>query len=148
REGCVQGPQIVRKHLRPHLSKCFGWRLRAIPVNATISDIIFEAMALPVKAPGPKLGTIKGQLKPVVAVLKCCQVVSPFGEQRCQQKRAHRQSQQCHLRGVQAVDKQHAWITQTADTERDRPDNSDGENEYCSGGEHGATTSRHPKQKG
>jgi hypothetical protein len=84
-ERGVQRGQIVWVDLRPHLRKGLRWCVLAMPVNASIPHIILEAAALQVKAPSTKLGAIEGQLEPVVAVLKCCQMVSPFGEHRTQQ---------------------------------------------------------------
>jgi len=76
-KGSVKIWQIVGMDLRPHLRKRLRWCFGAMPVNATIPHIIFKADA--------QLGTIEGQLKPVVAVLKCCQMVSLFGEHCGQQ---------------------------------------------------------------
>src|SRR5215831_16200375 len=98
-KGRVQIWQVVRMDLRPHLRQGLRWCAWAMPVNAAIPHIIFEAAAFEVKAPGAKLGTIEGQLEPVVAVLKCCQMASPFGEHRSQQHNQGRLRQYKSLSG-------------------------------------------------
>ena len=87
-KGSVQIGKIVWMDLRPHLRKGLWWRFRAMPVNAPIAHVIFEAAGFQVKAPDTKLGTIESQLQPIVAVFERCLIAPPLGEQRGESERA------------------------------------------------------------
>ena len=58
----VQFGKIVWMDLRPHLRKGLWWPFRAMPVNAPIPHVIFEAAGFQLKAPDTKLSTIESQL--------------------------------------------------------------------------------------
>ena len=88
RKSGVQIGKIVRMDLRPHLRKGLWWRFRAMPVNAPIAHVIFEAAGFQVKAPDAKLGTIESQLQPMVAVFERGLIAPPLGEQRGENERA------------------------------------------------------------
>ena len=89
--------------LRAHLSEGLCWCIQAMPVNAPIALVIFEAPTFQVKPPGTKFSTIQSQFQPVVAILECCFLLPPLGEERCEHERAGRDCQQGRARGIRPI---------------------------------------------
>ena len=147
RKSGVQLGKVVWMDLRPHLREGLWCRFRAMSVNMSIAHVIFEAARFQLKAPDTELGTIESQLQPMVAVFERGLISPPFGEQRGENERAHRYGQQPRVRGMHAVGKTYARITEAADAERDGPDDSKSEDERRRCSKHRPTTGGRPQQQ-